>query len=425
MSGSSNRTRLSTRVAKVTSSLDRYRTPLGLAVLAVGAFLAYVAFISTTGPPFQSKYELKVNLPADAPVVREGQAIRIGGKLAGLISEVEPDREEGGATVTANITKSEFRPLPEDTEAYVRVHSIVYETYLELLPGDSSTELVSGDAIGSPAASGTDLLEVVQLFDVEARESLRETTVNAGFGLAGRGDEVNAALEDIDGMSRRLASQLEAITQDEGAVARTIEGTAKTLDGLRGSRPDDVEALIESGNATIGTIAGREAELRRTLELLRPFEDQFLETAPKAEPLLDDVGALATELKPTVATVSERLPALVHLLGLGDTLRTEVERMLAVVDPVLAAGRPVIFGLYPTITSLGPLNEDLDLLKATVEPYKPEIVQAGKRLSDVTSHLYDKGLQSGAPALRVVPVLTPHSCTNPIPNPGEAQGDEC
>lgn len=417
--------RLSTSVARFTSRLDQHRTLLGLLVLGVGAFLGYVAFISTTGPPFQPKYELKVNLPADAPVVREGQAVRVGGKLAGLISHVEPDREEGGTTVTANITKTEFRPMPEDTEAYVRVHSIVYETYLELLPGESETELENGDSIGSPAASGTDLLEVVQLFDAEARESLRKTTVNAGYGVAGRGDEVNASLADLDGMAKRLQPQLEAITQDEGALADAIEGAANTTDALRGESPDDVEALIESGNATVGTVAGRQAELRRTLQLLRPFEDQFLETAPLAEPLLDDTAELARELKPTVETLSDRLPALAELLNLGGTLREEIVALTAVVDPTLEAARPVIYGLFPTMTALGPLNEDLKNLKATVEPYKPEIRQAGIRLADATSHVFDKGLASGTPAGRVVPVLTPHGCINPIPDPGEAQGDEC
>jgi ABC-type transporter Mla subunit MlaD len=418
-------TRLSAGVARFTSRLDSHRTLLGIIVLGIGAFLGYVAFISTTGPPFQPKYELKVNLPSDAPVVREGQAVRVGGKLAGLISDVEPDREEGGTTVTANITKTEFRPMPEDTEAYVRVHSIVYETYLELLPGGSATDLEHGDSIGSPAASGTDLLEVVQLFDAEARESLRKTTVNAGYGVAGRGDEVNAALADLDGMARRLEPQIEAVTRDEGALADAIEGASNTSDGLRGESPDDVEALIESGNATVGTVAGREAELRRTLQLLRPFEDQFLETAPLADPLLNDAEKLAVELRPTFETVSDRLPALAELLGMGDTLREEIVALTEVVDPTLVAARPVIYGLFPTMTALGPLNEDLKNLKATVEPYQREIRQAGKRLANATSHVFDKGLAPGTPAGRVVPVLTPHSCTNPIPDPGEAQEDEC
>jgi len=424
MSGS-RRTGLSGGVARFTSKLDSHRTILGVIVLGIGAFLGYVAFISTTGPPFQPKYELRVNLPADAPVVREGQAVRVGGKLAGLISHVEPDRQEGGTTVTANITKTEFRPMPVDTEAYVRVHSIVYETYLELLPGESGTELESGESIGSPAASGTDLLEVVQLFDAEARKSLRETTVNAGYGVAGRGDEVNAALADLDGMARRLGPQIEAVTRDDDALADAIEGAANTADGLRGESPDDLEALIESGNATAGTVAAREAELRATLRALRPFEDQFLETAPRAEPLLSDAEALARELRPTFETVSDRLPALAELLSQGDVLRKEVTALTTVVDPTLAAARPVIYGLFPTMTSLGPLNEDLVKLKATVEPYKREIAQAGKRLGNATSHVFDKGLAPGTPAGRVVPVLTPHPCTNPIPDPGEAQEDEC
>ena len=353
--------------------------------------------------------------------------MRVGGKLAGLISEVEPDREEGGTTVTANITKTEFRPMPEDTEAYVRVHSIVYETYLELLPGESGTELEDGDSIGSPAASGTDLLEVVQLFDAEARESLRDTTVNAGYGVAGRGDEVERRRSRIwTAWRTRLQPQLEAITRGPGRSADAIEGAANTADAPAGREPGRRRGADRPrANATVGTIAGTGGGASRDAPAAAPFEDQFLKTAPLAEPLLDDTAKLAEELTPTVETVADRLPALAELLNLGDALREDIVALTAVVDPTLEAARPVIYGLFPTMTALGPLNEDLKNLKATVEPYKPEIKQAGVRLADATSHVFDKGLASGTPAGRVVPVLTPHSCVNPIPDPGEAQSDSC
>lgn len=417
--------RISGGVSRLTSRLDDHVTLLGLIVIGIGAFLAYVAFISTTGPPFQSKYELEVKVPADAPVLREGQAVRIGGKLAGLISEVEPDREDGGATVTANITKTEFRPLPQDTEAYVRVHSIVYETYLELRPGDSGGELANGDLVRVPATSGVDLLEVVQLFDAETRESLRETIVNSGFGVAGRGGELNEALADLAPLSRNLSSQLGAVTREEGAIEGVVRGAAGTVSGLRGTRDDDVQGLIESANASFGVVAGRPEELRQTLELLRPFEDQFLHTAPIAERLLEDVALLAGDLEPSVRSLNGQLPDLNRLFDLGETMRLEVDRIAEVADPVLAAARPVIFGLFPTMTALKPLNADLEVLKATVAPYKPEIAKAGKRLSDATSVGIPEGLASGAPAGRVVPVVTPHPCQNPIPDPGEAETDRC
>ena len=416
---------ISARVSRVTSNLDRFRTPLGLIVLAFGAFLAYVAFQATTGPPFQAKYELKVEVPSDAPVLRTGQAVRIGGRLAGLISDVEPDRQNGGTLVTANLTKPEFRDLSVDTEAYVRVHSIVYETYLELRPGDGDETLENGDTLASAATSGVDLLEVVQLFDQEAREALSATTVNVGFGVAGRGRGLNEALADLDPLARDAASQLEAATSTEGAISRGIGGAARTADGLTGARPDDVAALLRSGDAVTGTVANRREDLRQAIRLLPAFEDQFLATAPVAEPLLADVKGLARDLTPAVRALNGLLPELNALLDRSRTLRDEVARITGVADPVLAAAAPVVFRLFPTMTALKPLNRDLANLKATVEPYKPEIRRAGRRLGRATGVPFDAGLKPGAPAGRVVPVVTPHSCTNPIPDPGEAEEDTC
>jgi phospholipid/cholesterol/gamma-HCH transport system substrate-binding protein len=417
--------RLSRRAARATENLDQHKTLLGLIVIAVGVFLAFVAFISTTGPPFQPKYELEVHVPDGAPVLREGQAVRIGGKLAGLISEVSPDRENGGATVTANITKTEFRPLPADTEAYVRVHSIVYETYLELRPGGSEEELTSGDEVTTQATSGVDLLEVVQLFDEQTRESLRETVVSVGYGLAGRGVEANEALEGIAPLSRDLRAQLDAATSQPRALERLVAGAAGTASGLRGTRPDDVGALIRSSDATFATVAARAEDLRRTIELLPGFEDQLIRVSPLAETLLDDVAALAPELQPAVTALNEQLPDLNRLLSLGDTLGAEVDRIADVADPVLAAAGPVVVGLFPTMTSLGPLNADLADLQAFVKPYRDEFPKAGRWFSDATSHDYEEGMRPGAPAGRVAPVLTPFPCSNAIPDPDEALKDRC
>ena len=44
---------LNQSVSRVTSRLARHRIALGLVVAAVGIFLAYIAWISVNGPPFQ------------------------------------------------------------------------------------------------------------------------------------------------------------------------------------------------------------------------------------------------------------------------------------------------------------------------------------------------------------------------------------
>ncbi len=423
-SGSFGR-RFNQRVSKFTSKVDNFKTPLGLAVLATGAFLAYIAFVSTTGPPFQSPYQIEVEVPSDAPIMRRGQAVRVAGKLAGIVSEVSPNRETGGTTITANITKTEFRPLPEDTTAYVRVHSIVYTTFLELRPGESESGLENGDTLSSEATSGVDLLEVVQLFDEQTRQDFSDTLVNLGFGSAGRGAEVNAAFADLVPLSRNAASQLNAITSDPGALARVIAGANRTTSGLRGFGGNDFGAFIAAADATVGTIAGRSVELGEAIRLLRPFEDQFLATAPNATLLLNDLAGLSTNLAPGVAVLTDELPGINDVLSRGDTLRIETERIADAADPVLAAARPVVRGLYPTITVLQPVTDDLNNLIATVDPYLPELVEAGRNLSGATGVPSPLGLAPGAPAGRVVPVLTPTNCYNPYPDPGEATKDSC
>jgi ABC-type transporter Mla subunit MlaD len=416
---------LSRGVSKLTARLDRRVTLLGIIVLAIGAFLAYVAFQSTTGPPFSARYQIKVTVPNDAPTLRKGQAVRIGGQLAGLISTVEPDREDDAATVTANITKGAFRPLPVDTTAYVRVHSIVYETYLELNPGESSEELENGAHLASPATFGTDLLSVVQLFDQKTREQLTQSVDNLGFGAAGRGDEFNAALKDLPQLSKNLSSQLGAATSEPGAIGKLIAGADRTAAGLRGTRPDDVAGFIGSGDKTFATIAGRSDELRSTIRELPGFEDQFLSTALAAEALLRDLAQVSGDLEPVARAVNRQLPELNELLGKGNSLRSNTRQITAVADPTLKAARPVVFDLFPVLTALGPLNKNLAELKATVEPYQPEIAQSGKWLADATSHPAPQGLAGGAPAARVLGVLTEHPCTNAIPKPRKAQKDSC
>lgn len=426
MASKPGQSRLNQRVSRAAGKLDDHKLLLGLIVMAIGAFLAYVAFVSTTGPPFQSRYEIKVEVPGDSPPLREGQAVRVAGKLAGLISSVEPDRDNDGSLVTANITKTQFRPIEEDATARVTVHSIVYATYLELFPGDTGEPMESGDTIPQDrVASGVDLLEVVQLFDDEARRSLRDTVVNVGYGLAGRGSAANEANADLEPTAANLGDQLDAVTREEGAVARTLAGASATSSGLEGDRSDDVAGLIGSGSVATSAIAARSTALAAAIRELRPFENEFLASAPLAEPLLDDLAITAVELRPAVESVNRALPNLNRLLGLGNVLARETTRITAVANPVLRSTRPLVSDIYPTVASLNPLLPDVEAITETVTPYEDDIEAAGTGLAEATSVLYPfgQGPGVGAPAGRVIPTLTCHRARNPFPEPGGALED--
>lgn len=435
---------LNQRVTRLAERFNDHTLLLGFLVAAAALFLAYIAFASTTGPPFQSAYRINVDVPPDrpsefdgerqgsAPPLRVGQAVRISGQLAGLISEVEPNRETGGATVTANITKPEFRPIGDDATAYVRVHSIVYQTYLEIEPGDRSNPMEDGDTITRErVSSGVDLLEVVQLFDHEARQSLRETVVNIGQGIAGRGSGLNAAFMDLKPLAANLRRQLGALTRDQGALADLVSSAATTTDALRGFRSDDFGGLVSSGAAVLDAVAARSDSLGQAIELLPPFQDEFLATAPVAVPTLDELAGAAVELEPAVRALNGALPQLNRLLALGDELRSETIRTGEFANPILRVTVPVVRDIFPVLAALehpdapGGLVRDARTVVNKVNPYIADIIAAGEQLADVTSMPFPQGtgVGAGAPSGRVIPILSCHRDRNPYPDPGTADAD--
>jgi hypothetical protein len=76
-------------VTGVTRRLEKHIIPLGLVVTAIGVLLAWIAWSSVNGVPFQDRYELKAMVPKDSPILQKGDAVRIAGRLAGLVTDVE------------------------------------------------------------------------------------------------------------------------------------------------------------------------------------------------------------------------------------------------------------------------------------------------------------------------------------------------
>lgn len=365
-----------------------------------------------------------VKVPAESPILRPGDQVRVAGRLAGFVDAVDPNPDSDVIDVKVNM-RPEFAPVGVDARANIKVRSIVYLTYVEIFPGNIEEPAPSGYVIDQElVTSGVDLLEIVQLFDKRARKTLERSVVNAGYGLAGRGPGTNQAIADLEPTLQNTTKQLRAATSKRGAVSDLVAGAAKTTSGLRGSQSDDVQATVESGAAVLGAIANKRTALAAALDQLRPFEDEFLATAPIAQPLLDDAAGLADDLTPAVKAANAALPDLNRLLGLGDEFRTETVAFSILIDPVLRAQRPLLRATYPSAASAPLLLDNLRSISNQINPYAKEISQAGKGLISATSLRYPSGVT--APdnvALRFTPLLGCHTPRNPYPAPGEAATD--
>jgi ABC-type transporter Mla subunit MlaD len=414
------------RPAAIAQWARGHRTLLGLCCAAGGLLLAAVAWSSVNGVPLQDRYTLNAVIPKSAPILKEGDGVRIAGRLAGLVTGIEPG--EDGVHVEVELEPG-FAPVGEDARSYVRVKSIIYLTYLEIVPGDVSNPMPEGGTIEvARSGSGVDLLEVVELFDRRTREALGRSTYATGTGVAGRGSDLNAALQDLPPTLRDATGELQALTAEPGALGRSIEGAAGVTAGLGGERPDDLGGAIASGAAVTETLASRADALRSSLDLLAPFEAEVIATGPPAREFLGEAEVLARELEPPFAELAAVLDDVNATLAMGDELREQTERLTASINPALIEAAPVLAALEPTVASVDPLLVSLDELIETVEPYSRDITLASEGLISSTSGSYEEGATApGASALRFVPVLTCHRARNPYPRPGETlgQAQEC
>jgi ABC-type transporter Mla subunit MlaD len=416
--------RFSQLVSHATQRLSAHPLALGFAVAAVGAALGWLAWSSVNGVPFQDRYTLRAMIPEGSPIVAKGDAVRIAGQLAGLVTDVEP---EDGATELEMELRPQFAPVGRDAQAIVRVKSLVYLTYVEIRPGNVDDPMPEGDAIPvANSGSNVDLLEVVQLFDRKAREALQESIYNAGTGLAGRGVAANAAFHDLEAVTRQGTSELRAIASHPEAIGEGIRGAAATFRGLTGARPDDVGAMVVSGSEVAVTAARHGADIGEAIELLRPVNDELLATAPLLDPLLEDTGELSKTLTPVLDELERGLPELNAALARGDELRIETVRITSAIRPVLRAAAPVIAGLEPTVASIDPLLEPLRRISALIPSYKKDVGRGARGLVSATSTRFPQGQTApNQPALRFAPVFTPHTCREPYPDPGESRELSC
>jgi ABC-type transporter Mla subunit MlaD len=407
-------------VRRTGSRLEKHRTAAGLAVTAVAAALAFIAWQSVNGVPFQPRYQVHAIVAADAPIVKPGDAVRVAGRLAGIVTGVEP--HNGTRELTMDLRPS-YAPIGENARVRVTIKSVVYLTYVSILPGNLDKPMPAGGTIPlARTGSGVGLLEVVQLFDKQARRTLSKASLNAGIGLAGRGPDVNAALHDLPSTTRNGAAELEALTSHPGALAQNIVDTERVVSGLAGTHPDDIRALLRSGAAATGVLADESSALGRSLGLLRPFEDELLRTAPLADPVLTGATKLTGTLRPAISKLAAALPDLNQALSLGDVLRRQTDRLTGFLQPVIRAATPVIASLEPTVASIDPLLTSLTQLVDAVTPYQQDFVRAGRGIVAATSRKLPEGQTApGNPALRFAPILTCLGGRDPYPAPNSTR----
>ena len=141
-------------------------------VIIVAMFLSYNA---NAGLPFVPSYQLKVEAPSAAALVR-GNEVRIGGTRVGAVDTITTKRHDDGTSVAVIGMKLEraVDPLPKDSTIIIRPKSALGLKYVEITRGTSDEGYEDGDTIPASASKPTEVEfdEFVNMFDDATRPAI-------------------------------------------------------------------------------------------------------------------------------------------------------------------------------------------------------------------------------------------------------------
>lgn len=286
-------------------------------VTIVAVFLSYNA---TSGLPFVPTYDLNANLPNAQQLVR-GFEVRIGGARVGVISEIEPRRREDGSTyahVTMKLDK-EIEPLPAGSKLRVRPRSSLGLKYIELEPGREGGEtLRAGSTIGVTDVRPTvELDEFFNMFDGKARVGQRNSLDGIGGGLAGRGEDLNTAIEAFVPLLRDLEPVARNLSDPETRFGRFFKELGDAAEEAAPVAEEQASLFVNLDISFTALSSIARPFLQETISESPPSEELAIHDFPLQRPFIRNQTALFRELRPGVATLPHSAPIVADAFEAG------------------------------------------------------------------------------------------------------------
>lgn len=291
-------------------------------------------------------YRVSARFEAATALVK-GNLVQSGGRKVGTVQDIRLT-DNGQAELELQITDEDLVPLPEGTEAHLRLASLSGQAnrFVDLrMPerraGDEGPSIPDGGVIPSArTATAVDVDTFFSLFDEDTRDGLRKVIRGNAKLYEGSAQAANDGFESLNPSlvaSRRLFGEL---NRDSALLERFVVSSSKLVTDLA-DRDESLAQLVDRLATATGAIAREESSLTRAVATLPPFMRRANTTFVNLRAALRDLGPLVEESKP-------------------------VARKLR---PFLAELRPAARGARPTLRDLSALirrpGQDDDLIDLT------------------------------------------------------------
>lgn len=335
-----------------------------LLVLAIGATAAALTLGAGGSQP---TYRVDAVFDSTANLI-PGQDVKIAGARVGRVRDIHLTKERK-ARVEMDIEEG-FAPFRADADCTIRPQSLIGEKFVQCTPGTpDSPPLEEGESGAATVPleqthSPVDLDLVFAALRQPYSQRLAIILNELGIGVAGRAEDMNAAIRRANPALQEINDVLHILDRDRAALGRLVEQSDRVIDELA-RRRGQVTSFIERSDRVAREVAGRRDELGHVIERLPPLLDEL-------EPTADRLAALASDATPTLRDLRRAEPGARALLAdfepVADAARPALKRLAEtsqVGRRAVRASRPVAAKLKPVAAILPPIAElAADLLES-------------------------------------------------------------
>jgi virulence factor Mce-like protein len=306
-------------------------------VVIVAVFLAYNA---NNGLPFVPSYSLKAEVPSAAQLVK-GNEVRQGGTRVGVVDGITPVRHRDGS-VTAQLSlklETTVKPLPVDSTVIVRPRSALGLKYVELTKGTSSKGYPDGGTIPISQAKPkpVEIDEVLNTFDDKTRAASRVNLTEFGNAFAGRGQDLNRAIEALNPLLTDLVPVMRNLSDPRTKLPqlfRALEQTASQVAPVAETQA----ALFDNLDTTFRAFSNvARPFIQQSIVNGPPALDEATRDFPQQRPFLRNSELFFHELRPGVRALRSAAPDLADAFEIGTRTLKRTPAMNRELKPTFAA----------------------------------------------------------------------------------------
>jgi hypothetical protein len=211
--------------------------------------------------------------------------------------------------------------------------------------------------------------QVLNMFDDETREASRVNLNEFGMTLAGRGQDINRAIEEFNPLLRNLVPVMQNLSDDRTQLARLFQSLQRAASIVAPAAQTQADLFVNL-DTTFSALAAVTDDIQASIEGGPSALDAAIEGFPRQRPFMANSEALFRELRPGVRALRTAAPDLAD--AFEDGART-LPRTVALNERLTTTFTSLVAFAEDPNTQLGidDLQTTSDILRPTIANLKP------------------------------------------------------